>query len=385
MVKAFTAYTQEVDDKEAAAAEILGKIDLAKLGKKSVGIITCYSEFIDSGVVEALSDKLPFDVIGCTTMGNAAGGDLGHLGLTLMVLTGDDVEFSAAVSAPLSAQQDAPLCEMYETASKKLRKDPVFIIAFMPLVYNIGGEVFLDILGSASGVPVFGTIAVDHTKDYHESKVIFNGKAYSDSLSMVIVSGEVSPQFLIASISDEKALKQNAIITGSQGNILKEVNGIPAVQYMESLGLTKDGQIEGPGTIPFIVDYNDGTKPVVRAIFAQTPEGYAVCGGAMPVNSTLSIGSLDYNDVMETSEKIIEDVKEGLASRANALLMFSCVGRNYALGVRTSDEMEKISRLLGDKIPFVMAYSGGEICPLYDKGDKLKNRFHNDTIIACLL
>jgi hypothetical protein len=46
MVKAFTAYTQEVDDKEAAVAEILGKIDLKKLGKKSVGIVTCYSEFI---------------------------------------------------------------------------------------------------------------------------------------------------------------------------------------------------------------------------------------------------------------------------------------------------------------------------------------------------
>lgn len=383
MIKAFTAYTREIDDEDIAIAEIMEKIDLSKLGKSSIGILTCYSEYIETGIVKALCEKLPFDVIGCTTMGNSINGESGHLDLTLMVLTGDDVEFSAAVSKPLSEEQDLPLREMYNEAVKKLTDNPVFIIAFMPLMYNIGGEVFLNILDDVSHLPVFGTLAVDHTKDYHTSQTICNGEAYEGSLSMVIVGGNVSPKFLIASLSEKKTLKQNAVITKSEANILKEVNGIPVIRYMESLGLTKDGQIEGPSTIPFIVDFNDGTKPSIRAIFAQTPEGYAVCGGVMPENSTLSIGLLDYHEVIQTTHEI---EKEILAeNKTNALLLFSCVGRNYALGLKTKDEMNEIINSLGTKIPFQLSYSGGEICPLYDNDGKLKNRFHNDTIIACLL
>lgn len=384
MVRAFTAYTNEIDDEEIAVSEILEQIDITKLGKNSVGILTCYYEFIDTGVVKALSDKLPFDVIGCTTMGNAANGKYGHLALTLMVLTGDDVEFSAAVSVSLSDEQEIPLRNMYAAAAAKHEAKPAFIIAFMPLMYNIGGEVFLNILDDVSNLPIFGTLAVDNTKDYHESKVFYNGETYVDSLSMVIVSGNVAPKFLIASLSDDKSLKQKAIITDSELNILKEVNGIPVVQYMQSLGLVNNGHIEGPSTIPFIVDFNDGTKPVIRAIFAQTPEGYAVCGGVMPIKSTLSIGSLDYNDVMDTTCKIMQEIFE-YRQAGSALLLFSCVGRNYALGVKTTDEMEKVIDTLGESIPYQLTYSGGEICPLYDSDGKLKNRFHNDTIIACLM
>lgn len=383
MIKAFTAYTREIDDEDVAVAEILGKIDFTMLGKNSVGILTCYPEYIDSGIVKALCARLPFDVIGCTTMANATNGESGLLDLNLMVLTGDDVEFSASVSSPLSEEQDAPLREMYRGALNKLTGDPVFIIAFMPLMYNIGGEVFLNILDDVSRLPVFGTLAVDHTKDYHMSKTIYNGEAFEDSLPMVIVGGNVSPKFLIASLSDKKTLKQNAVITRSEANILKEVNGLPVVKYMESLGLARNGQIEGPSTIPFIVNFNDGAKPVIRAIFAQTPEGYAVCGGVMPENSTLSIGLLDYHEVMETTHKLEEEILE--ENKINALILFSCVGRNYALGVKTKDEMTEVKNTLGEKMPFQLAYSGGEICPLYDSEGNLKNRFHNDTIIACLL
>lgn len=384
MLKAITAFTKEIDDADSAVAEILAQLDLSRLSSNSLGILTCYSEYLDSGVVKTLCDALPFDVIGCTTMSSATTGNMGHLELSLMVLTSDDVVFSAAVSAPLSDGQEAPLREMYGRASGKLGCDPALMLSFAPLMYNIGGEVFINILSDASGgIPNFGTLAVDHTSDYSESKVIFNGEACFDTLAMALIGGAVEPRFLVSSLSEEKTLKQKAIITASDANILKEVNGIPAVEYMESLGLTNNGKIEGASTIPFVVDFNDGTEPVIRAIFAQTPEGYAVCGGVMPVNATLSIGSIDYDDVLETTRKMIRNI--GAPEKINAVILFSCVGRSFALGAKTMDEMQLLEDAFGKSVPYILAYSGGEICPLKDSDGKRKNRFHNDTIIACML
>lgn len=384
MIKTLTAFTSEIDDAEIAVDEILGQLSLKEnLLANSIGLVTCYSECIDSGIVKALSDALPFDIIGCTSMGFATNGEVGHLLFTITVITSDDVFFSAGISNSVLTEQDTALSALYSSLKGRLSTDPVFMVSFMPLIYTVGGDVFIECLNKASdNLPLFGTLAVDHTKDYSESKTIYNGETYTDCLALVVVGGNIHPEFIVESISEDRYLKQKAIITASEANLLMEVNGVPVVKYMETLGLTKDGKIEGPSTIPFLVDFNDGTKPVTRAIFAETPEGYAVCGGVMPVNSTLSISAIDYDEVIRTTTKITEEILN--RKSLNGVLMFSCVGRNYALGIKTCDEMHLAEEKLGGALPYQLAYSGGEVCPLYDNDGILKNRFHNDTIIACL-
>jgi hypothetical protein len=384
MLRAFTAYTQEVDEASEAVSEILAQIDTERLLKNSVGLISCYSEYIDTGVVEAISRALPFDVVGCTTLGNAVNGNLGHLELCLMVLTSDDTEFAVASSGPLTETQDAPLRSMYNKALAKLGTEPKFMMCFAPLIYSIGGEAFLNILSDeSSGLPIFGTLAVDHTADYAQAQTIINGEASRDSMNIILVGGSAEPKFLVSTLSAEKTLKQKAVITDSEANILKAVNGMSAIDYMETLGLTNDGKIEGASTIPFVIDYGDGTQPVIRAIFAQTQEGYAVCGGSMPINAALSISSIDYEDVLLTTGKLLGGF--GKSDGCNAAIMFSCVGRNFALGTKTKDELKVVEDVLGSKLPYLLAYSGGEICPLSDADKVLRNRFHNDSVVALLL
>lgn len=383
MIRTLTAFTTELDDVGIAVREILDQLDL-KHNKltNAIGIVNCFSEFIGAGIVKALSDALPFDIVGTTTLACAVNAEMGELMLTLSVLTSDDVDFSTAVTGSLAAEQDAPIREAFRKAAGALPRKPAMLLTFMSLMFNVGGDTVLRVLNEATGnVPNFGTISVDHTPDYHTSRVILNGEAYTDTMVIVVMCGDVRPSFLVASIPDSKIMKRRALITESNGNVLISVNGVPVIQYMETIGLARGGRLDGISAIPFIVDYNDGTKPVARSIFAMTPEGYAVCGGDLPVNATLSVGSIDMGDVLETTRRTLETA---LAARDNAgLLMYSCLSRSLTLGVDATAEMEAVRDIIGEAAPYQFCYSGGEICPVYDADGRLVNRFHNDTIIVC--
>ncbi|MDR2665828.1 MAG: hypothetical protein LBC21_06080, partial [Oscillospiraceae bacterium] len=60
MLRAQTAFTQELDDPQAAAAEILSQLDLAALPENNVGIVTFYQDAHETGVLEAITKALPF-------------------------------------------------------------------------------------------------------------------------------------------------------------------------------------------------------------------------------------------------------------------------------------------------------------------------------------
>ena len=53
----------------------------------------------------------------------------------------------------------------------------------------------------------------------------------------------------------------------------------------------------------------------------------------------------------------------------------------YQLTLRPNVEAEIVKSLeiIGDKVPFSLIYSGGEICPVYNQQRGVVNRFHNLT------
>jgi hypothetical protein len=390
MLKALTAYTGEIDDVKVAVSEILQQLNEKELLANSVGFLTCYSDFIESGVVKALCDVLPFEVVGSTTLGNSVPGSTGMMLLTLMVLTSDDVSFAVGLTGAFSSENKELLSAEYQAARAKIERQPSLMLSFAPLLVNAGGDFYANAFSEISGgIPNFGMISVDHNIDYHESQVICNGGAYHDRYAFVLLAGNINPQFFTGSISSEKIFREQGVVTASNGNQLQTINDRPAVDYLKQIGLTSDekGTIIGINTFPFIVDYNDGTMPIVRAIFAQTPEGYAVCGGDIPVGSTLSVGFMDGEEVITTTS---ESLSSALAlQNASCILMFSCVGRYFSLGYDPMREIERVRELMEETgIPYQFAYSGTELCPVYERkrnNDSATNRSHNDTIVICVL
>jgi hypothetical protein len=256
------------------------------------------------------------------------------------------------------------------------------VFAYAPMMGTVGAAPILEEINRlCGGIPVFGTISCDSTSDFHECRVIHNGKAAKDTLALVLVNGNINPQFFVNSITEDKIQKLTAVITESDGCLVKKVNDMPFLDYLATVGLSKEGVIASPTSFPIMVNYNDGTKPAGRGIYALTPEGYALCGGEMPVGATVSIGTLDYNGVLETAESALAKALE--SGDVSGLLMYPCLTRNLMLGPNSDDEMKRVIERLGGKYPYQICYSGGEICPVPTGDGKLLNRVHNFTYIIC--
>ncbi|MDR0557771.1 MAG: hypothetical protein LBG43_07915, partial [Treponema sp.] len=187
-----TAFTFEIDDPDAAAAEILEQIDIKGLCKSSLGILTCYTDFIDSGVVRAICAALPFDVIGMTTAGTAAPAAAGEMALGLLVLTSDGADFIAGAVEITGKDVDGPVCKAYEETAAKHSGQPVMALAFAPFIQDVGGEIIAASLDKASGgIPVFGSLAIDLSADYSLNRSIYNGESYKNTLVFALLYGDL--------------------------------------------------------------------------------------------------------------------------------------------------------------------------------------------------
>ena len=381
MIRSFSATTREIDDVQAAVAEIMAALNLEKnLLNNSLGIISCFSEFDSTGVLKAICDALPFDCIGATTCLSSANGEVDQMLFVITVLTSDDCIFPTTEILITENYGDS-IASAISNMLKKSEEKPKLFLGCFPLIKTVGGDMMLEKIDKATGcIPIFGTMAVDHYVECPTAKTILNGVTYSEAVVLSAIYGNPGFSFEVASLAEDKIAKQKAIITESNGNILIGVNNIPVLEYMKQIGLTEAELARGLGIVPLVVDFNDGTKPVVRAVYSLSPEGHVVCGGLMPVGAAMAIGRIDMGDVLSTTEKTLRQFIE----KDSVLFCYSCMARHLVLGAHNTAEAEKVVEVSGGS-QYLFASSGGEICPLPDEYGRLKNSFHNYTIVFCKL
>jgi hypothetical protein len=343
---------------------------------------------VESGVLKAVCDIVPFDVVGITTIGSTVPGIDTLTPLTLSVLTADDVSFNAAWTEPVLTEDANIIKSSFEQTAADADEPPKLILTYVPLSMNVGGDFYIKTIDDAAkGVPCFGPLSVDDTIDYHNSQVIFNGETDPNRVAYVFVSGNISPEFHLATISQDKISKDVGVVTKSEGVQLIEINDIPVSEFLVSQGLSlnSEGGFDGVNSFPYIVDYGDGAEPVIRVMFAVTPDGRAICGGAIPEGATLSVGYFDRDEILKSTDDAIKKIN--VDTNTQGLLVYSCVGRYFNLEYDPEAEADKVREYLEPSgLPFQFTYGGGEICPVTttDGSGKIVNKYHNCTMIACV-
>lgn len=378
MIKMLTARTTEIDETDDALKEIFEQIDIGSLEKNSVGLMHCHYEFIESGVVRALCDRLPFDVIGLTTISSATDDYYGMYGLCLTILTSDEIEFATSLTKPLSEQDyNENIADAYQKALSKLPGAPAFIISYFPYISSVSGVNLVGAFdGICGGVPIFGSICFGTDMGFENSRIIRNGEIAEDALAMLLVHGAITPEFHTISLPEINVHGNRAIVTDSEGSLLKTVNGMTITEYLDSIGFTVH---KGA---PLLVYYPGSSGSVAVGIYKINEDGSIVCGGNIPVGAGIAVGEVSREGVLKTAEDSIKKIIE--SNNKNGAFIFPCTARYFTLFPDKDDEMKIVSEKLNGKIPYMLGYSGGEICPVPNEDGTLFNRFHSFTFCSCV-
>ena len=391
MLKCASVYSYEIDDPEAALKDIESQLEgKIKLLGHSVGIIMCHTEFISSGVVKYLFNKLPFDMVGVTTSSQAVNAEVGELILTIFIMTSDDIFFKTGVTECVNDSINEPVKVAYNNVAAGISEKPKLALVFPPLILKYAGDAYINAWKQLiQDVPVFGTIATDDTLTFQGSETIYNGKSYKEEMPFVLFYGNINPRFLIATLPEDKVMPYKGEITKSCGPFVQEINNINAYKYFESIGFASNDALSSNYLfVPFVInqkkreDY-DGI-PVVRSHASFTEDGTAIFRGDVDEGSTFTLLTSDSNDVLSMAKQKIEQLNK--LTGVNGALLFSCIVRQMMTQRQNPLlELETVRDTINSSIPFMIGYSGGEFCPTSVKNCIPINRFHNFSLVILVV
>jgi len=404
MLKILNAYTQELDDARKAVREILDSLDIKNsLLKNSAALLFCHTQFIEAGVMEAVYNSLPFDVLGCTsqyfgipaTAGtpSTAGAPAVEDGtmLTVTILTSDDIDFTAGISLPLNENNvEECIYDLYRRTASSPEEStslpPALAFAFPPTITNIPADIMAAALDRAcGGIPVFGSVALDIHSYARQPKTIFKNAgesgAFSDRIVLLLFRGSVKPRFFHSSFPEKLKMPWDAVITEASGNRIISINNRPALSFIKDLGFFSDGVHDNVLVYPLVVEYPNKDMHVV-VLQEIDHEGQLICGMKVQTGGILNIGAITADSVLESAKTMAQDLKNG--DSGTGFIMFSCFLRNVILGGSSQAEFELVCKELdGYTGSWLFLNSGGELCPGYTENGEPVNRFHQCALIAC--
>lgn len=175
------------------------------------------------------------------------------------------------------------------------------------------------------------------------------------------------------------------LITKSDGNILYEIDGKPALDLYKTYLGEKAKELPGSALIyPLNVKSQENDQSFVRTILNIDEENNAmILAGDVPERSSVQLMMTNMDSIAAASETAATRAMEGRNSPPQLALLISCIGRKLVLDQRVEEEVEEVMNVIGDQVVISGMYSYGEIAPFYgERTCKLHNQTMTITLIS---
>jgi hypothetical protein len=181
------------------------------------------------------------------------------------------------------------------------------------------------------------------------------------------------------------------IATKSEGNILYELDGKPAISiYEEYFGKDqplidkKEPFAKLAVTYPLGIPTPNKDGYLVRDPITVDDNGAINCAAEIPQGSEvfIMIGSRD-----EAIDAAADAAKRAVAmmngKTVKVAIIFNCIARKKLFMMKKQEEIDTIQSVLGKEVPLIGFYTYGEQAPL--GGEVITCSFHNETDVIFLL
>jgi len=336
----------------------------------------------DETPLHAVANAFPNSaMIGCSTSGEILDASVDDGSLSVAVARFERTSVGLEVE-PVSQSSSAEVGRKIGTRLRE-RGDDLAAVFVLSDGLNVNGSDLAEGLaaGTAGSAVITGGLAGDGTR-FERTWVLVDGRPQSAHVTAVGLYGaalEVAYGFE----GGWTVLGPERVITRSEGNVLLELDGRPALElYKAYLGERATGLPATALLFPLAIRTGeDADHELVRTVLAvDESEQSMTFAGDVPQGSTAQLmrgtteGLVDAAQVAAASARLSGD-EQSLA------IAVSCVGRRLYLGQRVEDELEAVTSGLGPNCGLVGFYSYGELSPVAAGTCDLHNQTMTITVL----
>jgi hypothetical protein len=295
------------------------------------------------------------DILGATSAGEFIDGYQDEGSVVILLLDLKPESYTILIEDVGERNQGKVSTSIAEAALKKFA-NPAFILCSTSLSKSgefFNGETLVRSIEQIVGpnVNIYGGMAGDDGT--FTGTFVFNREKSTDNGIAVLVLDEDKISLHGMAISGWKPLGIARTVTKSKGRLIYTIDNQAAVDmYLKYLGNEKFSDedkykmFEDVGShYPFQVKRDIGDPAMVTPLGIDKEENALICESDVQEGSVFHFSMPPDFDIVETVLEAANELKKSSQANADALLIFSCIGRRTALGPFATSENEGLSKI----------------------------------------
>ncbi len=333
-------------------------------------------------------------IVGSSTAGEiTTAGPAKRHSVATMALASSDIKFYASVGENIAK---GPRQAGKKVADAVLRQSKEALTAFMmfpDVLAGNGADIVRGVLDSlGEHFPVVGGASGDDF-EFKKTYQYLNDKVYSGAVVGLGFAGNLK-----IGIGVKHGWIPIGIplrVTKSEGSILHELNGKPAILiYEDYFGVETAAQLKTETLAKLAITYPLGIKTagseemLIRDPITVDEKGSITCAAEIPEGSEVQLMIGSREEAVKVAKEAAQNAMSELDGKPKAVVIFNCIARNKLFGERAGDEIAVIQEAIGASVPLIGFYTYGEQAPLGGEVRDIKkcnSVFHNETVVIVVL